>query len=187
MEKLTKLIITLCGGVGIGLITYYLVVQENKSKGIEISVKDIDNQNIAKAKVIQDSTLIKISKVLNVDGESFIPTSDKGVYTNNSKDKILVIKEDIWKTMIKNTQKKFPEYAEDCMYESTLTELSNYKFIGLLTNLSVGSDAKYISAYKAIEIRFGKMKSYAGGNVCCDCEGGEPLVAQKIDAVFINK
>jgi hypothetical protein len=44
---------------------------------------------------------------------------------------------------------------------------------------------KKTTAYGAIEIKNGNAKSYAGGEICCTCEG-EPLVAQKVDAVVVR-
>ena len=123
---------------------------------------------------------------MSIDGESFTPTVDEGVYTNTTKDKILVLKEDIWKTMIKNTQRKFPKTADDCSFQYTMPNLSNYKFIGLLTHFTDNKDSKLTTAYRATEIRNGKLKSYSGGSICCDCENGEPLVPQKIDAVIVK-
>jgi hypothetical protein len=64
--------------------------------------------------------------------------------------------------------------------------LSDYDFIGLLTHFSDDKDSKLTTAYLATEIRNGKLKSYAGGNICCNCEDGEPLVPQKIDAVIVK-
>ena len=186
MEKLKNIIIGLFGVTAIGLITYYLVVNDTKSRVVKKNIKNPEKETIAKAKIIQDSILTKITNALSIDGESFTPTADEGVYTNTTKDKILVLKEDIWKTMIKRTQKKFPVDADDCRYQSLMPDLSNYNFIGLLTHFTDNKDVKLTTAYQATEIRNGKLKSYAGGNICCDCEEGESLVPQKIDAVIIK-
>jgi hypothetical protein len=153
---------------------------------IKEDFKNPDEKTIANAEVIQDSILAKITNALSIDGESFTPTVDQGVYTNATKDKILVLKEDVWKTMIKNTQRKFPVDADDCVYGYQIPDLSNYNFIGLLTHFTDTKDSKLTTAYGATEIRNGKLKSYAGGNICCDCAEGEPLVPQKIDAVIIK-
>lgn len=186
MDKLTKLIIGFCGAAAIGLITYYVVVNDMKSRVVKKDLKNPEEETIANAKVIQDSILAKISNALSIDGESFTPTVDQGVYTNATKDKILVLKEDIWKTMIKNTQRKFPVEADDCVYEYPIPDLSNYRFIGLLTHFTDAEDSKLSIAYRGTEIRNGKLKSYAGGSICCNCDDGEPLVPQKIDAVIIK-
>ena len=186
MEKFKKLIIVLCGVAAIGLITYYVVVNDTKSRVVEKNIKNPEKETIAKAKIIQDSILTKITNALSIDGESFTPTVDEGIYTNATKDKILVLKEDIWKTMIKRTQKKFPNTADDCIYQYPMPDLSNYNFIGLLTHFTDNKDAKLTTAYRATEIINGKLKSYAGGSICCDCEKGEPLVPQKIDAVIVK-
>lgn len=186
MDKLKNLIIGLCGVAAIGLITYYIVVNDSKSGVVKKNIKNPEEETIANAEVIQDSILAKIANALSIDGESFTPTVDQGVYTNATKDKILVLKEDIWKTMIKNSQRKFPVEADDCVYEYPIPDLSNFNFIGLLTHFTDTKDSKLTTAYRATEIRNGKLKSYAGGNICCDCEEGESLVPQKIDAVIIK-
>ena len=67
-----------------------------------------------------------------------------------------------------------------------MPNLSNYNFIGLLTHFTNTKDSKLTTAYGATEIRNGKLKSYAGGSICCDCQEGEPLVLQKIDAVIVK-
>lgn len=185
MNTFRNLIIGLFGVAAIGLITYYVVDNDAKSKTVKKTVKNPKKEIIAEAEVIQDSNLLKIANALNIEGESFTPTADNGVYANATNDKILVIREDIWKTLIKNTQKKFPDGAEDCKYQYPVPDLSNYKFIGLLTYLTDNENENLSKAYSAQEIRNGNLKSYAGGSICCDCEG-EPLIPQKIDAV-INK
>lgn len=186
MDKLKNLTIGLFGVAVIGLITYYVVVSDTKSKVIKKNIKNPEKETIANAEVIQDSLLATITNALNLAGESFTPTIEKGVYINATKDKILVIKEDVWKPMIKRTQKKFPVDADDCANQYSMPELSDYDFIGLLTHFSDDKDSKLTTAYLATEIRNGKLKSYAGGNICCDCEDGELLVPQKIDAVIVK-
>jgi hypothetical protein len=64
----------------------------------------------------------------------------------------------------------------------TLTE---YDFVGLLTYFVENNNSNTTIAYSAIEIRKGKAKTFAGGNICCTCEG-EPLVSQKVDAVIVK-
>jgi hypothetical protein len=186
MYKLKNLIIGLFGVAAIGLITYYVVVNDTKSRVIKKNIKNPEKETIANAEVIQDSILTKITNALSIEGETFTPTVDEGVYTNSTKDKILVLKEDVWKTMIEKTQKKFPIDADDCLYEYRMPNLSNYNFIGLLTHFTNTKDSKLTTAYGATEIRNGKLKSYAGGSICCDCQDGEPLVLQKIDAVIVK-
>ena len=186
MNKLKKLIIIFCGVASIGLITYYVVVNDTKSGVVKKEIKNPENETVANAKVIKDSILAKITNVLSIEGESFTPTVDEGVYTNATKDKILVLKEDVWKKMITKAQKKFPVDAVDCIYQYPMPELSNYNFIGLLSYLTETKNSKSTTAYQAKEIRKGKLKSFAGGNICCDCEDGEPLVAQQIDVVIVK-
>ncbi|WP_297516468.1 hypothetical protein [Flavobacterium sp.] len=186
MDKLKKLIIGLCGVAAIGLITYYVIVNDTKSGVVKKNIKNPEGETIANGEVIQDSILAKITSALSIEEESFTPTNEEGVYTNTTKDKILVLKEDVWKTMIRKTQRKFPVDADDCVYEYPIPDLKNYTFIGLLTHFTYNKDSKLTTAYRAIEIRNGKLKSYAGGNICCDCEEGEPLVAQKIEAVIVK-
>lgn len=98
---------------------------------------------------------------------------------------MLIIKEDVWKKIIQKIQNKFPNIVEDCNQKYEMPNLSEYKFVGLLTYLADSKNIKTTSAYKAIEIRNGNAKSFAGGGICCDCEG-EPLVAQQVDAVIIK-
>jgi len=186
MYKLKNLIIGLFGIASIGLITYYIVVNDTKSRVIKKDIKNPEKETIANAKVIQDSILAKITNALGIEGESFTPTVADDVYTNATTDKILVLKEDVWKTMIKKTQKKFPVDADDCVYEYPIPDLSNFNFIGLLTHFTDTKDSKLTTAYRASEIRNGKLKSYAGGNICCDCEEGESLVPQKIDVIIVK-
>lgn len=64
-----------------------------------------------------------------------------------------------------------------------MPNLKEYKFVGLLTYFTNTKDSKITTAYKAIEIRNGNAKTFAGGGICCDCEG-EPLITQQTDAVI---
>lgn len=185
MNKIKNLIIGLFGAAAIGLVTYYLVENYTKSKTVKKTIINLEKDTIAEADVIQDSVLVKITNALSIEGESFTLTADKGVYTNETKDKILVIKEDIWKKLIQKTQKKFSDDAEDCANQYSMPDLSNYNFIGLLTYFSDNKNEKLSIAYRATEIRKGELISYAGGNICCNCDG-EPLVPQKIDAVIVK-
>ena len=66
-----------------------------------------------------------------------------------------------------------------------MPNLSEYKFVGLLTYLADSKNTETTAAYRAIEIRKGNVKSFAGGQICCDCVG-EPLVAQQVDAVIVK-
>ncbi len=186
MYKLKNLIIGLCGVAAIGLITYYLVVNDTESIVVKMNIKNPEKETITKAEVIQDSIFFKITNAFSIQGESFTITVDDGVYTNSTNDKILVIKEDIWKKMIKKTQRKFPNDAEDCEFQYSISDLSNYNFIGLLTYYTDDKNPNLTSAYGATEIRNGKLKSYAGGSICCNCDDGEPLVPQKIEAIIVK-
>ena len=185
MKSITKIIIGLLGITAIGLLTYYVVTKE---KNISVNEKPITNpekDTVAKAKVIQDTLFDKIKKALSIDGEEFTLTDVEGVYTNSTKDKMLIIKEDVWKKIIRKIQKKLPNIAEDCNQKDEMPNLTEYKFVGLLTYLADSKNTQKTSAYSAIEIRNGNVKSFAGGEICCDCEG-EPLVAQQVDAVILK-
>lgn len=186
MEKITKLIIGLCGLTAIGLITYYVLYNEdeNPKTVIEKPIKNAEDKTVVNATVIKDSLITQITSALNISGESFTPSTEEGVYVNASNDKLIVIKEDIWKKLIRKTKKKFPNEAEDCSISYPEHDLDDFKFVGMLTYYADNIDVKTTSAYRAREIRYGKLKSYAGGNICCDCEGGEPLVTQKVDAII---
>ena len=83
---------------------------------------------------------------------------------------MLVIKEDVWKKIIRKVQKKLPNIAEDCNQKYEMPNLSEYKFVGLLTYLADSKNTKTTSAYTAIEIRNGNAKSFSGGEICCDCD-----------------
>jgi hypothetical protein len=122
---------------------------------------------------------------LSIDGEEFILTDVEGVYSNSTKDKMLVIKKDVWKKIIRKIQKKIPNIAKDCNYEYGIPDLSEYEFVGLLTYLADSKNAKITTAYSAIEIRNGNAKSFAAGNICCNCKG-EPLIPQQLDAVIVK-
>jgi hypothetical protein len=207
MKSITSIIIGLVGIAAIGLLTYYVVSNEKKivvnEKPITNAVKDTiatalqptisrpqvitnpDKDTIATAQVIQDTKFDRIKNALNIDGEEFTLTEVDGVYTNSTNDKMLIIKKNVWKKIIRKIQKKFPNIAEDCNHKYELPNLSEYKFVGLLTYLADSKHTKTTSAYTAIEIRNGIAKSFSGGNLCCDCEG-EILVAQQVDAVIVK-
>lgn len=192
MNSITKIIIGLVGFAAIGLLTYYVVIKEGEIKEIEkplvVNEKPITiplEDTIVKEQVSQDSIFDRIKKALSIDGEEFIPTEVEGVYTNSSKDKLLTINEDVWKKILRKAKLKFPKIAEDCDQKYEMTNLSEYKFVGLLTYLADSRNVKITSAYTAIEIRNGKAISFSAGDICCGCEG-DPLVAQKVDAVIVK-
>lgn len=185
MKSITKIIIGLLGITAIGLLTYYVVTEEKNTSVNEKPITNPDQDTVATAKIIQDTIFDRITKALSIDGEEFSLTEVEGVYTNSTKDKMLIIKEDVWKKIILKIQKKFPNIAVDCNQKDQMPNLSEYKFVGLLTYLADSKDTKNTSAYSAIEIRNGDSKSFAGGEICCDCEG-EPLVAQQVDAVILK-
>ena len=81
----------------------------------------------------------------------------------------------------------FPEEAEDCALSYPEPDLTDFEFVGLITYYSSNEDPNTTTAYSAQEVRKGKLVSFAGGGICCNCEGGEPLVPQKVDAVVIKK
>ena len=185
MKSITKIIIGLLGITAIGLVTFYVVTKE---RNVDVDKKGITNpsqETVATAKVIQDNKLEKIKKELNIDGEEFTLTSDEGVYTNSTNDKLLIIKEDIWKKILRKIQKKFPNIAEDCNDKYEMPNLSEYKFVGLLTYLANSKDIKTTIGYSAIEIRKGNAKYFVGGDICCDCDG-EEAVSQQVDAVILK-
>ena len=185
MKSITKIIIGLVGILAIGLLTYYVVTKEKNLSVNEKPITNPDQDTVAKAKVIQDTLFDKIKKALSIDGEEFTLTDVEGVYTNSTKDKMLIIKEDVWKKIIRKIQKKFPDIAEDCNQKYEIPNLTEYKFVGLLTYLANSKNIAKTSAYSAIEIRNGNAKSFAAGQICCGC-GGEPLVAQQVDAVIVK-
>lgn len=185
MKSITKIIIGLVGILAIGLLTYYVVTKEKNISVNEKPITNPDQDTVATAKLIRDTLFDKIKKELSIEGEEFTLTEVEGVYTNSTKDKMLIIKEDIWKKIIKKIQKKFPDIAEDCNQKYEIPNLTEYKFVGLLKYLADTKNTETTSAYRAIEIRKGNAKSSAGGQICCDCEG-EPLVAQQVDAVIVK-
>jgi hypothetical protein len=192
MNSITKIIIGLVGFAAIGLLTYYVVIKKEEINEIEKPIVVNENpitiplqDTIVKEKVIQDTIFDRIKKALSIDGEEFTPTEVEGVYTNSSKDKLLTINEDVWKKILRKAKIKFPNIAEDCNQKYEMTNLSEYKFVGLLTYLADSKNIKKTSAYTAIEIRNGNAKSFAAGDICCGCEG-DPLVAQKVDAVIVK-
>ena len=192
MNSITKIIIGLVGIAAIGLLTYYLVIKEEiieieKTLVINEKPNTIPSKDtITKEKASQDTIFDRIKKALSIDGEEFLLTEVEGVYTNSSKDKLLTINEDVWKMILRKATIKFPNTVEDCNQKYEMTNLSEYKFVGLLTYLADSKNIKTTSAYTAIEIKNGNAKSFAGGEICCTCEGGEPLVAQKVDAVIVK-
>ena len=185
MNSITKIIIGIVGLALIGLITYYVVTNEKNTVTIEKPITNPSRDTITTANVIQDTIFNKIKSALNIDGEEFTEMDTSGVYVNTSKDKMLMINEDVWKKLIRKTQKKFPQMAEDCNMKYKMSSLKEYKFVGLLTYLVESKKSKTTVAYSAIEIRNGKAKSYSGGNICCTCDG-DPLVSQKVDAVIVK-
>lgn len=185
MKPITKIIIGLLGVAVIGLLTYYIVIKEKNTNVIENSITNPDQDTVATAQMFQDTIPDRIIKALNIDGEEFTLTEDEGVYINSTKDKMLVIKEDIWKKIIRNIQKKFPSIAKDCNQKYKMPYLSEYKFVGLLTYFAESENTTTTSAYTAIEIRNGNAKAFGGGKICCNCEG-EPLVPQQVDAVILK-
>jgi hypothetical protein len=184
MKSITKIIIGLVGIAAIGLLTYYVVIKEKNIGVIEKPITNPDQDTVATAQVIQDTILNRIKNAMSI-GEEFTLTEDEGVYINSTKDKMLVIKEDMWGKIIHKIQKKFPNIATDCNQKYKMPDLSEYKFVGLLTYLADSKNPKTTSAYQAIEIRKGNAKSFAGGDICCNCEG-EPLVPQQVDAVIVK-
>ena len=185
MNQITKIIIGLVGIVAIGLITYYVVHNEAHPKVVLKPVPDPKKDTVATAKLIVDSALFRISDALGIDGKEYTSTGVEGIYTNSTKDKVLVIKEDIWKEMIQKIQKKLPHIAKDCAYQTKMPDLKEYNFIGLLTYLASSKNTKITTGYTATEIRKGNAISFAGGDICCHCEG-EALVPQQVDGVVIK-
>lgn len=103
--KLNKRIIALLIGFAvIGSLTYYILTNEKEKAVVttETPITNPEQDTVATALVIQEDTMSfeKIQKALNIDGEEFKLTKVKGVYTNSAKDKVLIIKEDVWKKMI---------------------------------------------------------------------------------------
>lgn len=186
MKSITKIILGLVGLVAVGLITYLVVMPEKKDVGA-IKPAKLTKQEILLAKQQQQDSLFEVLKqALNIGGEEFIKTAVEGVYTNAAKDKMLLLNEDIWKKLLKKTQKTFPNAVKSCNARYTMPELDSYRFVGLLTYLAESESSSSAVAYTAMEIRNGSAASFAGGNICCDCEEGEPLVAHKVDAVIVK-
>lgn len=186
MNQITKIIIGLIGISITGITTYYIVSDNNKSTGREKVISNPDKDTVATSLVIEDSMLVNISNTLGVDGEEFKPTEVEGVFSNVTNDKLLVIKEDIWGKLIKKVQKKIPNTQDNCDRDYTIYDLSCYNFIGLLTYYAESKNNKKTTSYLATEIRSGKAISFAGGNICCNCDG-EALVPQQVDAVVIKR
>lgn len=183
MKSITQIIIGLVGISAIGLVTYYLVVNQKNTGVHEKQNTNQTKDTVGMAKTIQDKKFDKIKEALNIDGEEFTPTDVEGVYTNSTNDKMLIIEENVWKKMIQKIQKQFPNIAKDCNDHYEMPELSEYKIVGLLTYYADRENIKTTSAYGAIEIRNGHAKSYSGGAICCECDA-EPAVAQKVDAII---
>lgn len=185
--------------VAIGLITYYVVTKEEKVDVIKVPATNPNQEIVDTAKVIQDTTKVikdttkvikdipidRIIKALNIGGEEFTLTDVDGVYENSTNDKMLIIKEDKWKKLIQKIQKRFPRIAKECNRQFEDPNLSEFKFVGLLSYLADSKYPEITIAYTAIEIRNGNAKAFSGGNVCCNC-GGEHLVNQKVDSVIIK-
>jgi DNA-binding SARP family transcriptional activator len=185
MNSITKIIVALIGLTAIGIFTYYILSKDDVKQVEKIPVITAEKDTVTMAKVVIDTNLTKIKKALSIDGEKFNPTETEGVYTNESKDKLLIIQEDIWKKMLRKAKKKFPQLAEDCNAKYKIEDLSDYKFVGLMTYFAEKKRSKRTTAYRAIEIRNGKAIDFSGGEICCTCEG-EPLVEQKVDVVLIK-
>jgi hypothetical protein len=183
MKSITKIIIGLVGVASIGLITYYVVTNDRNVGVNEKPITNPDQDTLATATVIPDTIFDRIKKELSIDGEEFALSEVEEVYINSTKDKILMVNEDVWKRIIGNIQSEFPNIVDNCNQKYEMPNLSDYKFVGLLTYLADSKNTKKTSAYQAIEIRNGNAKSFAGGGICCNCEG-EPLVARQVDAVI---
>ena len=183
MKSIIKIIIALVGIAAIGLLTYYVVTKEKKVIVKEKPITNPEQDTVATAQVIQETMFDRITKALYIDGEGFTLTEVEGVYTNPTKNKMLILKEDVWKKMIQNIQGKIPNIAKDCNRKYEMLDLSDYKFVGLLTYLADSRSAKTIAAYTAMEIRKGDGTYYAGGEICCGCDGA-PLVSHQVDAVI---
>ena len=183
MKMITKIILGLVGVSAIGLISYYVVTRDADVHVNDIPITNPDQDTVATAIAIPDTIFDRIKKELSIDGEEFTLSETEEVYINSTRDKLLMVNEDAWKSMIGKIQSKFPNFVESCNYKYEVPNLSEYKFVGLLTYLADSKNTKVTSAYQAFEIRSGNANSFAGGRICCDCEG-EPLVARKVDAVI---
>jgi hypothetical protein len=185
MNPIAKIIIGLVGIGTIGLVTYYVVMKDKVSIVTEQPITNPEQDTVALAKVMQDSMIVRVNRALDMGGEVFSLTEEEGVLTNATKDKLLIVKEDVWNRIIQNAKSKFPRNADDCNHQFIAQELSDYNFVGVLTYLADSRDSKNTSAYDAVEIRNGKAYNYAGGNICCQCEGS-PLFPQQTDAVIVK-
>jgi hypothetical protein len=183
MHPITKLIIGIVGIGTIGLVTYYIVTKDQDSIVTEQPITNPQQDTVALAKVMQDSMLVRVNRVLGMEGEEFILTEEDGILTNASKDKLLIVKEDVWNKIIQNAKNKLPRVAGDCFQQFNAPELSNYSFIGVLTYFTDSQDSQKSSGYSAVEIRNGVANIFAGGDICCQCEG-DPLFPQQTDAVI---
>jgi hypothetical protein len=183
MNPIAKIIIGLVGIGTIGLVTYYVVMKDKVSIVTEQPITNPEQDTVALAKVMQDSMIVRVNRALDMGGEVFSLTEEEGVLTNATKDKLLIVKEDVWNRIIQNAKSRFPRNADDCNQQFIAQELSDYNFVGVLTYLTDSRDSKNTSAYDAVEIRNGKAYNYAGGNICCQCEGN-PLFPQQTDAVI---
>lgn len=184
MNQVTKIILVLFGLSVIGIMTFYIVTNDKTSKSHIKAITNPNKDTITTAKVIDDSSLVRISEALGVDGEKFTLTNEAGIYKSSNNDKLLVINKNLWKKLIRKIKKKIPNVAKDCKYDFTVFELKDYKFIGLLTYFSDRKNNNNTTAYTATEIRKGEANSFAGGEVCCGCEGEEALIPQQLDAVI---
>ena len=133
MKSITKIIIGILGIAAIGLVTYFVISKEKNPSVTEKKITSPDKDTVATAKVIQDAMFEKIKEALSIDGEEFTLTKEEGVYTNSTNDKMLIIKEDVWKKMIHKIQEKIKNIAKDCNQQYEMPELSEYKFVGLLS------------------------------------------------------
>lgn len=184
MNQVTKIILLLTGLSAIGIMTFYILTNDKTSKSHKKAITNPNKDTVTTAKVMEDSSLLIITKALGVDGEKFTLTNEAGIYKNSNNDKLLVINKNLWKKLIRKIKKKIPNVAKDCKYDYTVFELKDYKFIGLLKYFSDRKNNNNTSAYTATEIRKGEANSFAGGEVCCGCEGGEALIPQQLDAVI---
>ena len=192
MNKTAKVILGLSGSFIVGITTYYIVTNDRASATIEKPITNPEKDTLALVKVpvlsakeAESKKIVEVSNALGIDGKDFKPTKDEGVYINSTNDKLLVIKEDVWKLLISKVQKKFPKLAEDCLFKRPVDGLSDYEFVGLLTHFSDSKKSAITVAYEATEIKRGNARTFAGGNICCDCEG-ESLVPQQMDAIIIK-
>lgn len=111
MKSITKIINGLIGIIAVGLLTYYVVTKDKNMDQIEKPITSPDQDTVATVLVIKDTIPDRIKKALSIDGDEFTLTEDEGVYINSTKDKMLVIQEDIWEKIIRKTQKKIPQHC----------------------------------------------------------------------------